>query len=297
MNLDQIECAVSAAETLNFSNTAEKLFITQSTVSRRIAALEDELGFKLFDRCATKLILTEAGKECIQYMRDLVNCAHKIQDFARLYRDGQAGVLNIACYFGQEAQKFIGKACANIKKECPMIKISTKWAMPGQIANYLQNGTIDIAFSVSCEIDKIEDVEIMTLIPMRWVIICPPKHPLAERKTVSFADLRNETFIHWERSISPYTYDTLIHCTSKHGYTPKFTKDVVFTVEEVQLAVMAGQGISVSASGDVPELPDAIRMVPLVGFDICPDYCAAFLNKNSNKLIPLFWKEMQKIWK
>ncbi len=63
MTLQDINCFITLAETLNFTKTAEILFISQPAVTRHINALESELGFQLLDRSVRrKVILTEAGK-------------------------------------------------------------------------------------------------------------------------------------------------------------------------------------------------------------------------------------------
>ncbi len=66
------------AETLNYTNTAEELFISQPAVTRHINSLEDELGVKLFDRSVKRNIaLTEAGK---MYLEGLKKCKDIYED-------------------------------------------------------------------------------------------------------------------------------------------------------------------------------------------------------------------------
>lgn len=63
MTIQDITCFLKLAETLNYTKTAEELFISQPAVTRHINSLEDELGVKLFDRSVKRNItLTEAGK-------------------------------------------------------------------------------------------------------------------------------------------------------------------------------------------------------------------------------------------
>ena len=63
MTIQDINCFLNLAETLNYTKTADELFISQPAVTRHINALETELGFKLFNRSVKrKIALTEAGK-------------------------------------------------------------------------------------------------------------------------------------------------------------------------------------------------------------------------------------------
>ena len=62
MELQNLSAFVAVSEQKSFSRAAERLFITQPAVSKRISALESELNTRLFDRIGRKIQLTEAGK-------------------------------------------------------------------------------------------------------------------------------------------------------------------------------------------------------------------------------------------
>ena len=78
MNLKQLEVFIRVAESGSFSKGAEASFITQSTVSQHISALEAEFGLKLLDRTGKGALLTEAGKLLLERARRLVDCAREI---------------------------------------------------------------------------------------------------------------------------------------------------------------------------------------------------------------------------
>lgn len=63
MELRQLRYFLKAAETLNFTDAAKQMYITQSTLSQQIKQLETELNVLLFDRIGKKVFLTEAGNE------------------------------------------------------------------------------------------------------------------------------------------------------------------------------------------------------------------------------------------
>ena len=74
MTLQDISCFLKLAETLNYTKTAEELFISQPAVTRHINSLEDELGIKLFDRSVKRsIILTEEGKIYLKGLKKCVN--------------------------------------------------------------------------------------------------------------------------------------------------------------------------------------------------------------------------------
>ena len=62
MNHRQLDCFLTVAETLNFSQAAKQLYLSQAAVSQQIQSLEKELGFPLFVRTRHQVELTEAGR-------------------------------------------------------------------------------------------------------------------------------------------------------------------------------------------------------------------------------------------
>jgi LysR family transcriptional regulator, low CO2-responsive transcriptional regulator len=84
MNLRQLEVFAAVAETGSFSRAAEEVLLTQSTVSQHVAALENQLGVKLFDRTGRGAELTEAGQLFRRHARQvLVACAELRETMAR----------------------------------------------------------------------------------------------------------------------------------------------------------------------------------------------------------------------
>ncbi|MDE7128161.1 MAG: LysR family transcriptional regulator, partial [Bacteroidales bacterium] len=67
MELRQLRYFVKAAGTLNFSEAAKSLYVTQSTLSQQIRQLENELGVQLFERNSHEVSLTDAGEELLPY--------------------------------------------------------------------------------------------------------------------------------------------------------------------------------------------------------------------------------------
>lgn len=80
-NLKQLRVFISVAETGSFTASAGQLFLSQSTVSSHIMALEEELGSQLFQREAKKKIqITPAGRRLLPYARDIIQRCQAIED-------------------------------------------------------------------------------------------------------------------------------------------------------------------------------------------------------------------------
>jgi len=79
MDINTLQAFTQVAEHGSFSEAAERLYLTQPAVSKRIAQLEEQLGVKLFDRIGRNISLTEAGRTLLPRARRLLNDATDIK--------------------------------------------------------------------------------------------------------------------------------------------------------------------------------------------------------------------------
>ena len=84
MELRHLRYFVALAECLSFTRAAERVHVTQSTLSHQIRQLEEELGQPLFDRIGKRVMLTEAGETYLGYAsRALREVDHGLSDLMR----------------------------------------------------------------------------------------------------------------------------------------------------------------------------------------------------------------------
>lgn len=95
MNSRQLRYAIELSEVCNFSQVAEKLKITQPTLSKQILSLEHELGVKLFDRSTNPMTLTAAGESFISQAKELLFRQNQLTHSMESFRSGESGRLVI----------------------------------------------------------------------------------------------------------------------------------------------------------------------------------------------------------
>jgi DNA-binding transcriptional LysR family regulator len=96
VDLRHVRTFVTVAELGTVSKAAERLHVAQPALSRQIAALEDELGLKLFDRVGRRLLLTSAGEQILKDCRGLLNYVRAVGEQAQVLRLGDVGVLRVS---------------------------------------------------------------------------------------------------------------------------------------------------------------------------------------------------------
>lgn len=88
MNTTQLECFVQVAQNLSFRRAAEELHLSQPTVSKQVASLEDELGGSLFIRTTREVALTELGESFLRDAREILRLTYAAGERARRHASG-----------------------------------------------------------------------------------------------------------------------------------------------------------------------------------------------------------------
>ena len=144
MNTKQIEYALALSETLNFSQVAEQLGITQPALSKQIQHLEKELGVKLFDRNHSPLTLTSAGEYFVRNARELVYKEEQLRKALEKFSSGENGRLVIgvtpfrSLYLMPELVK-------KIRSEYPGVHVSLQELNSTQLRKDAAEGKFDLA--------------------------------------------------------------------------------------------------------------------------------------------------------
>lgn len=95
MNTRQLQYAIELSKTLNFSQVAEQLGISQPALSKQISSLEKELGIDLFDRSFTPIRLTPAGEHFFQEAQELLYREDQLLHSMESFKNGKSGRLTI----------------------------------------------------------------------------------------------------------------------------------------------------------------------------------------------------------
>jgi len=186
MNLHQLEIFVAVAETGSFSRAAESVLLTQSTVSQLVAALENEVGVRLFDRTGRGAELTEAGQMFRQHVRQvLADCADLRQAMARFrgLEDPQLtiGASNIP------ANYLIPRLLPKLAARHPGITLNVVAGDSRETINRLLGG--EVALAVVGERAGSDAVEYTPLVTDTLLLVVGRGHPWWARRSVERTDL------------------------------------------------------------------------------------------------------------
>lgn len=196
MDLRQLQMFQAIVETGSFTRAGEKLFVSQSAVSRQIKLLEEELGSPLFKRYHRKIYLTPSGEIVLQYSQKIFNelrmMFSEIADLTQL----RMGSLHLAGGMSVCTYLFPG-LLREYQKLYPNIELRIATGITEEILRMLRSNQVDLAL-LSLPFDD-PDLEILPALSEELVLVTNRDHPLLEKKDISLGDLTPYTFIHFER--------------------------------------------------------------------------------------------------
>ncbi len=199
MELRVIHYFLTVAEEGTFSAAAEKLHITQPTLSRQIKGLEEELGTILFMRTGNRLELTKEGYFFLNRGREILDLTNQTyQDFSDMKQELFKGHLSIGCIEGRSSDILTG-VLEEMLADYPDITFSIFSGTSDMIIEKLDFGILDVALVMDeRQFFKWEYVSLPE--EEQWGILVSAEHQLAHQETVRPKDLLQEKFLMSNRS-------------------------------------------------------------------------------------------------
>ena len=146
MTTQQIRFFLEAAECLNFTEAAKRLFVAQSTLSKQIALLEDELGLKLFYRSNRTVGLTPAGSLFRGEMEKVEHRLTEAIDRARHVNRGLDGTLSVGILDIIDPSLFVSPLLKLFQERYPRVELSISLCGFSKLREGLEKGLLDVGF-------------------------------------------------------------------------------------------------------------------------------------------------------
>jgi DNA-binding transcriptional LysR family regulator len=192
VDIDKLETFLLAAETLNFSETAKQLHLSQPTVSHHIKLLENTMGVVLFTRTNTGLQLTETGRLLLPWARRLLHDTNNMQAMMASIQSDVVGELRISC--STTAGKYVlPQLAARFCRLYPGVKVRILSCTSEDVTIRLLEGDAHIGV-LSHEI-LAAGLESQEFFRDTITLIVPSNHRWAFRKVIEPGELLEEPLI------------------------------------------------------------------------------------------------------
>jgi DNA-binding transcriptional LysR family regulator len=289
LDLHQLYVFTKVVEHKSFSKAAEDIFLSQSTVSSHIQALEKTLGVKLFDRVGRESILTSQGERLYQWALKLL----LMKDQALLdLKKGMTelrGIVRVAAS-SVPGQFMIPKMVKQFRKRYPEVTFYINQSSSKNVAEKVLGGTVDIGILG----EKYEDDKLRYLPLLKEKLVLVTSNEIDLSGPVHLKDILEYPFI--MRGSNSGTNAILERFLKKNGIT-KDQLNIVSYIEDGQSLlqfVIQNVGISVMSEIAAREYAEKkmLKMYDLSGFDDERSFYLVYnVNRTQSLLAKLFIDE------
>lgn len=247
------------SEELHYRKAAEKLFISQSALSKQIIQLEDLLETQLFIRDKKKVSLSDAGKFFKTSSVLLLNDCNQMLDQVRKIGSGNTGEIRIG-FVGSAMQNVIPELLLKARDLYPNILFQLDEMANGDQISKLEKGELDIGF---VRVNTLPPALIMKpVFTDTFSLVLPQSFKGNSLSEISNAQLNDAHFILFDASYSPFYYDTVMSICQSMKFTPKVTHKSVHASTIFRL-IENNMGISIVPTSLLLGFDLNIKHIPL----------------------------------
>lgn len=238
MIVDSLKIFVAVIEQKSFSKAAEKLFVSQPSISIQVRNLENELGIRLVHRSSKYVQLTPAGEILFPRAKKILQLYDEAQQEIERLQNVVTGNLHIGASF-TIGEYILPRLTAEFVSQYPNVEIEVSIANTEDIKNTLR-GHLDLGL-IEAPIDD-SDIEYEPFMEDEMVLVVPNTHPLAKQRHLgSLQELEEQIWILREQGSGTRAF--MDHFFQ--DWNLKLRRSFVFgSSQGVKEAVIAGLGIA-----------------------------------------------------
>lgn len=240
MKLQRLLYFTTVIDCSTFTAAAQKLHISQPSLSTSIKLLEQELGFNLLDRGKGEIKLTKEGKILYQEAKRLLIHYERVSD--EMERLKNNGPLELSIGIIESSKFWVSKVLAEFKKHFPDVFIRLLEAPSLEDVEKALD-SFEIHLAITNQFIHKQYIQSIPLYDERLVALLPLQHPLGYKNFITINDLKDEDFIIAKEGFQTRT--DILNAFQKAGIKPK----IQFEIERFETAcnlVEEGLGVTVA---------------------------------------------------
>lgn len=198
MKLSYFKEFIVLAETANFWEAAERLYLNQSTLSKHIRAMEEQLGVPLFNRTSRRVELTDYAVTLLPYAKTIVKAQFDYATALLQRQQFHANTLTIGC-IPSMVQHGITGLLVDFEKAYPQIRLKVVEDDTYGLWKKLEDQQCQLALCRAGKpslagFSQPQNLQSIPYCEDQLVAILPPGHPLQQRRSVSLRELSADRF-------------------------------------------------------------------------------------------------------
>lgn len=256
-----MRAAIAVAEELNFSRAAQKLHISQPTLTKQIADLEELLGFPLFERGPQAVIVTDAGRAFVEEARIAVLHCERAVTASRAAMESAEAILHVGK--SPYTDPFLTTTLLSIRLPLyPHLKLELSSHFSYDLAQELIAGNLDLA--IATEPPQSALLTTVKVAEAPFYIGMSKQDELARLPSVKLDNLANRSWVIFHRRLHPLLYDAVMRLAEERGIAPAKIQHVTVPEEAFQFVADGSSVAFLVKVGALTLARSGITVRPLV---------------------------------
>ena len=189
LSIRQLQYLVAVADELGFRRAAERLHVSQPTLSAQVQQVEAVLGFSVFERGARRVLVTDAGRRVVEQARRVLLAVDDLLAEAARVRDPFTGTLRVGV-IPTVAPYLLPEVTPALASTYARLRISFREEKTEPALALLRGGQLDAV--ILALVDETKDLEHAVVVEEAFMVALPKGHPLARKKRVALEELEDE---------------------------------------------------------------------------------------------------------
>ena len=294
MDLKQLKYFVSIAQTLNFTQSAKDLYITQPAISRAITELERELGAKLFTRDSHRVALTQAGEAYYKHAVAILDEAVSGEEVVQTIAQGKQGVLRISSV--PSLEKNLIDALAAFSSAYPDIRVELDSTTGTKQISAINKNAFDFYFSFRSLLDAHKALRYRVVDRDRYHLFVPDRYA-GRVDPADFRTLSDLNLVVEKRAEGPFLVKAVLDICASRGLDVSSRMLIQNDIHCVLTAVNAGLGYTIlPKSMKRCGVSDYLATFPIPGKDTAMEYAVGWDPANNNHAASLFLEVLDQLY-
>jgi DNA-binding transcriptional LysR family regulator len=238
MHIKSLKVFCDVVRRRSFSRAARDNGLSQSGASQLVQQLEERLGVRLIDRSKRPFVLTPEGEVFYDGCRNLVERYDALEDKVRTLHEEVVGRVRVASIYSVGLHH-MSRSIQNFLTRHPKANVRLEYLHPHRVYDAVENDKADLGLVSYPKSSR-------SIRAIRWrvepmVLACSPKHRLAGRRSITWADLDGENFVGFDGELTiRREIDVVLHA---HGVSTQVVMEFD-NIETIKRAVEIDAGVS-----------------------------------------------------
>ena len=256
--------------------------------------LEEEIGFKLFERLPRGVKITEAGKLFLEDARRILREVHDSIARAKRIASGQSGTLRIGFVESISWQGIVPDSLRDFREHQPDVELQLRSLRSIEQIAAIHSGSLDAGYALPIA-NPDHGLAQFQLGVIRQMLAVPNGHHLIKKKEIRLRDLVDAPFVWFPRWAIPNAYDRLMAACARGGLkAPRIVQETAVETMILSL-VQCGVGVAFVSSASRWRCPANITLLPVKDLNITFPFALMWKKDNHSPLLAKFTAEVKSL--